>query len=658
MDRYRLFEEQMKKDFMDFVEEFWDSPNQVSAWGHYYFCPADGERLIYDRHNPKNHQCPNCKINYQSDLLDKTWTYFYRNDALQMATNGFALYKLTNEKLYLNGAIEIIDFYSDNYKSFKLHNKTGRSFNDGEEIEWGCGRLMPQGLNESLAFLRLLVYMNEVKLDIPETKLLEWKEKIFDTLIIDIKPQIDKIHNISCWNLSVIGAIGFLFDDQSLIEYIFNTEFNVLDQLEHGVTEDNIWFEGSIHYNYFTLEGLTYLLYFMEKYDYKKYDIKEKVCKMYIAGYLYAFENNELPNPNDGWPNINLKTYSYQYALVSNLIKDKKLSGIYCSIRESSIPRGRLPLSEPYFVNDISLDDYYFGNSILNLDEKKPIRESYCMPNSNFVMLRDKSTNVFIKYGHNGPSHAHPDKLNIEVMNNNIMYTRDLSNTGYGVELCNEWHRMSAAHNTVVIGGKNHKSTNNGNLMQFSTDKAVMQCTNVYQHDEDINGNDLKNSMNPDEYKKYISSSKIENNTLSQCNDNIVDLTRSIQLIDEGFIDEYIVNQTYENTIDYFLHLNFPLDYSNLTIVEVENIGYFSDGYQHLKDLKKLVFNDDKVEYQLPFIKSVGDLTIKLNDVDIYLAKSYSNPVTEMRDTIILRKKAKLAKFKVIWKFKERNGIN
>ena len=40
-------------------------------------------------------------------------------------------------------------------------------------------------------------------------------------------------------------------------------------------------------------------------------EILEKVLFILKAPYEYSFKNLRLPNPNDGWPNIGLKTYSF-----------------------------------------------------------------------------------------------------------------------------------------------------------------------------------------------------------------------------------------------------------------------------------------------------------------------------------------------------------
>ena len=49
--------EVMKKDVDAFMPGFSDSPENLSRWGHHYFCDDDGGRLIFDLNSPKDTLC-------------------------------------------------------------------------------------------------------------------------------------------------------------------------------------------------------------------------------------------------------------------------------------------------------------------------------------------------------------------------------------------------------------------------------------------------------------------------------------------------------------------------------------------------------------------------------------------------------------------------
>lgn len=140
----------MKKDVDDFLPSFCDSPAKLSRWGHHYFCDDDGGRLIFDLNSPHSHRCEICGKVYSNDVQDGVWVTFYRNRAVVLALVSAAVYKATGETKYRDYALQVIDFYAAHYHEFVLHNKENKIFDSYETMKWGCGKMMPQGLNEAI----------------------------------------------------------------------------------------------------------------------------------------------------------------------------------------------------------------------------------------------------------------------------------------------------------------------------------------------------------------------------------------------------------------------------------------------------------------------------------------------------------------------------
>ena len=343
---------QMCHDVEEFYATFYDDPKYVSEWGHNYFCDIDGGRLIYDPKKPHHHQCEICGKVFEDPIYDGVWWYMYRNEAVKTLMKASACYKATNDPKYFEIFKTIISFYANHYLEFPLHNKEREQFKNETEIRWGCGRILPQGLNEAIITSRMIQSLEIIKEDLPK-EFIDWLyEKMFKHIYALLKPQVQKIHNIHCWKNVAIGMIGFFFDKQELIDFAFQGPFNIIRQLDEGVTSDYFWYEGSIHYNYFTLEGVTMLYLFSQIYQYsipKK--TKDILTNMFIAGYHFAFHNLYFPNPNDGWPSINLKTYSYIYhVMVKCLGYDSEVGNILKLISNDPRPRTTLPLSKPIYL--------------------------------------------------------------------------------------------------------------------------------------------------------------------------------------------------------------------------------------------------------------------------------------------------------------------
>lgn len=609
---YHEMMNQMDAEATYFADNFDDDPVKMSEWGHNYFCEEDGGRLTFSLEKPHSHFCQICGKEYKGEMYDNVWVYFYRNAAIISLLKSALLYKVRGDLRYLDYIKKILSFYADNYKEFILHAK-GKVVDNLTIDVGGAGKIMPQGLNEAIILVRIVNVLEIIKEDLDK----EFLEKINDKLFIPASeiliPQLVKIHNIPCWINSALGLIGLFTKNEKLLDLVFNGDFGIRNQLKKGVTKDGFWYEGSIHYNFFLLEGVTNLLLFTKLYDYG-FGEEEKIIEgMFESAYYYAFDNDVLPNPNDGWPNLNLKTYSYIYNIAAKIFgQHSKIGNILKNIERNNIERGKIPLSRPYYYkNEISFEKLAF-NPALDIGNYLPFnRKSKNFKESFYGILRSENINIFYKYGHCGPSHAHPDKMNIEVMVNDYMLSRDLSNAGYGSKLCNEWHRMSTSHNTVVVDGKNHVSMEGGKVLDFNDYRLHAYAENVYDG---------------------------------------VDFIRKIDLLKDGFKDEFLVNSNSKHVYDWLFHSEAKL----ITKLKYESckLGFKENGYQHIQDVKRVSADDDTLRLEWDLNGMVLESEIGLENSELFIAKTYDNPVSSFRTTIILRQKDYNARFSMTWKIK------
>ncbi|MFI3237059.1 MAG: heparinase II/III family protein [Lachnospiraceae bacterium] len=598
----------MKEETEKFCANFHDSPSKLSEWGHNYFCPVDGERLIFDLDKPHEHECELCHTVYQNQTFDNVWTYFYRNQAILTLMKLAVLYKMDGNQEHLENYKKILGFYSDHYVEFDLHAKH-LIVEDVTHDIGGAGRLMPQGLNEAIVAIRIIISLELLKDDI-DAEFVEGLHKNLFTPITEILlPQINRIHNIPCWLNAACGVIGLYTNNDELKNIVFHGEFSINEQLKQGVTGDMFWYEGSIHYNFFLLEGVVDLMAFCELYG-QEFASKAIVEEMLVAAYHYAFDNDIFPNPNDGWPNVTLKSYEYIYCLATKVFGvDSEVGNIYKNILANDRKRVEFPLSKPYYYNNAISFERLVCLPDIDIEDRTEIkRTSKCFENSYFGMLKNEQVNVFMKYGHRGPSHAHPDKMNIEVMIKGESLSRDLSNTGYASKLCNEWHRKTISHNTVLVNGENHVSMEGGKVLEFDESVCHAFVKDVYS---DVN------------------------------------YDRKVSIQNTGFEDTFYVSSHEVQTYDWIFHSEAQL-LSELDC-EASDLGYTENGYEHLKNLRKVVAPASELvlEWSLAdtTLKSVIDTTNK----EVFLAETYDNPVSRFRTAIILREKNTTAKFHVMW---------
>lgn len=608
---YKAFMAQIDNEVVDFFENFEDSPEKTSRWGHHYFCKHEGGRFIYNDKEPHKHVCSVCgKVTIDKDM-DACWVTMYRNQGVVSAWKAAFLYSQTRDKKYLDYVISFTDFYSNNYLKFTIHNKEGLEFESLDNVKWGVSRIMPQSLNEAIFIIRLINALEIVKSDLPEGYIAGLEKKLFNEVFVMLKPQVHKVHNIPTWLNSCIAVMGYFLNNQEMIDYAHTCEFNIERQLVEGVTKDKFWYEGSIHYNYFLLEGVVQMLLFSELYGKPFAKGKEIVEAMLKAGYKYAFDNHLLPNPNDGWPDVNLKTYSYIYATATKVFgADSEIGKILGAILNKDVERGQIPLSKPYYYNnDISLEELLFTPTLRETHTEIIKTETINFPSSYCGLIKSDDSNVFVKYGHNGPSHAHPDKMNIEVILGEDILSRELSNTGYGNQLCNEWHRKSPSHNTVVVDGKCHTSFEGGEVLNLTSDRLKCESKGVYEG---------------------------------------VDYIRDIKLENGAFSDKFDVTSGEEHTFDYFFHIEAEL----LTELKTEGscLGYTEEGYQHLHNVRKVITDDNSVTIDWKLGINTITSTIDIDKSELFVCTSPDNSDQGYRNTIIIRQQGSSATYNASWK--------
>jgi len=331
--------------------------------------------------------------------------------------------------------------------------------------------------------------------------------------------------------------------------------------------------------------------------DQKYQDI---VFHMFEAAYDYAFDNDIFPNPSDGWPNISLKTYSYVYYMAYAVFGDKILPYLK-HIENNPVPRARLPLSEPYYYdNRIPLTRIMYCPEFSDLkSDRIKSRGSQSFEASNCAILRNDTYNLFFKYGHQTKSHAHPDKMNIEIMVNNQVLTKDLSNSGYASKMCNEWHRKIAAHNTCVIDGMPSDISHPGTLLENS-DTHVKASTKAYDG---------------------------------------VTYTRDLTIDGTVLTDIFDVELEEKNQIDWFFHYETPVNIDGLKLTPV---SMFSE-YGRIEEVKEITLSNSSITIENELVSMHLDLE---QGMRLYLAKTYNNPADKMRDTLIIRTTSSRARIK------------
>jgi len=314
--------------------------------------------------------------------------------------------------------------------------------------------------------------------------------------------------------------------------------------------------------------------------------IKESIYGKY--GLLWQIENSVT---SDGlWYEGTIAYHFYaleaiQYTLDAvkvigwDFSKNEKLKSMWLGPINMAYPDGKFPVfhdSDP-----VELKNYqkfylwaykYFGDKLfaryagIQIPDVKNVElKSTNLSGIGVAVLRKGKNNnevcAMVDYGIHGDSHGHPDKLNIVLFANGKEFLLDPGRISYSVPEYNTWCRTTVAHNTVVIDEKDQQPAT-GKLLFFDDKHDYSACL-----------------VSVDSaYPGYI-------------------LKRFLVLTEKFLVDAFVVSGKEKAKIDWIIHCRGNIAESSQNIA-VDYLGN-KNGYQHLKNVKKLLSVSEPVIYEI-----------------------------------------------------------
>jgi len=395
------------------MAHFADRPDKLSGWAHDFVCPDCAAQLNFDIARPwddgSEYTCPVCGKTVSGAVYDEAWVYYYRYDFAESLAD-VALQALLGDSKASEYIISYMDFYSEHYSSFPLH---------GTHAGKGC--IMSQGLDEAVFAVNILRALKVADSLIPEYKKASWLKGLFMPLIEVLRPQINSIHNISCWMKTAIGMTGLYFKDDSLLEEALGGEYGIIKQIENGYTSDGIWYEGSLGYHFYTAECLTYFFSFYAEKECSD-PLLDRLESIYTAPLTLSYNGHALCALNDGWYPLSMPVE--QTAIAARIVDSSELKSFLRSSRRGS------------GVWRLLLDTECEDGITLMADTRLAV-----FHRSPYAILKGSVLAV---------SHMHQDVLSLRLP----PYSDDIGTPGYAHPMTAKWYRTAQCHNTVLIDGQ------------------------------------------------------------------------------------------------------------------------------------------------------------------------------------------------------------
>jgi hypothetical protein len=422
-----------------------------------YTCPKHDVELLYEEFRPHEHRCPqDTNEVYSGGKYDSAWSGWYnRLLASHLVWMGM-LYQVYGDEKYAEAAREILLQFADLYLQYPTANTIlGPAhvfFGTLSESFWGV----------DMAYGYDFVYNYKGFTPADHQKL---KEKFFYPLAEITQKFPESASNRQLWYNNVSAAVGFLYDDQKLIDFALNGEYGFYWQLGSALPESGFWPEWS-GYHYVALRGMIHLAE-MARHNgldlYHKEIAGRTMKKMFDVPFDLIKPNYEFPRLKDSGGG-NILEYATFYEIGYAIYKDPKYlallnlttvqRGTQIVAEESGLGRKRSPITMFNLTPEIPAD------TTTNIYSDK----SFHLEGNGFAILRNGEASerryLYLDYGIMGGEHGHPDRLQMGYYALGENWIVDPLNESYFNPNLQLWYRQTIAHNTVVIDQTSQTWTN------------------------------------------------------------------------------------------------------------------------------------------------------------------------------------------------------
>ena len=399
-------------------------PDRGGQWPHWYSCQRDGVRLRTV--SPTEHQCAACGEVYRGDPYDAVVLYGVHSRNSSAVRDCGLAYRFTGRVEFARRAGEILRAYADRYAAYPLHDKDGKP-------KIGGGHIMAQTLDESVWLIPVAWGYALVRDTLSAADRTHIERDLLVAAANVIRAHKMGIHNIQCWKNSAVGVAGYAAGDAALVrEAIEDPERGFYAQIARGVTDDGLWYEGSLGYHSYTMSALWPLAEAARRAGVNLYT--DRYRTLWDAPLALALPDGNAPGFNDNGG--------------GNVLRLAPLYELACA---------RWP--SPAYAHLVarssrdSLEALLYG--VADVDSGAMIPESSSLlKDAGFALLRGGGSAVAMRFGRHGGGHGHPDKLNLVTYGGGVSLGVDPGSINYGAPLHREWYRTTIAHNTVSVDGK------------------------------------------------------------------------------------------------------------------------------------------------------------------------------------------------------------
>lgn len=583
----------------------------VASWNLYYFCPEHSVRLVWDRHCPTQHRCPVDNRLFSGEPYDSAWwREMNGRNALACYQLGL-LWRLTGDKRYAEKAAEILSRYADYYPDYQVHGNIPHN---------GPGKMNAQTLCEANCLLDMALGYDFIADTLSASEQQHICQRLLrEAALFLMAHRSPQIHNHEVKISAAVAVIGFILEDDAMIDFAVNQPYGLRWQLEHGLLKEGLWFEGSIHYHYYALQGfmafeklaygtdwsLRHLPYYRQMLD---FPLSLLMPDGTFPRLNDCIAGQEKLHQRDIYEFAWFLYHAPRYAQVLDFLGHATEDIHTLLWRDRAIPEQSKPL--------IPEESLYAPGAGISLWRKPQNGQA-----------------VLIKHSPYGGEHDHYDRLSILIWDKQHPVLPDLGTTGYGAQMHYAYYKNSATHNTLSVNQTNQPpGTPHVSGWHQGDDYFWLDCYVDWRQPA----------------PQLNSHTRIEWDEAAWKD---IQLRRRLLWVEDTLIDLGTVENPHQQQLDWSLHLDAqardrqgqPAIFSTTGPLSILRNSTVSP----LTGFQRRVFEHKQGETAL-WLKGDGEL---------WQGNAPGNPAISDLSYVILRSHQKTAQFICIWDFKVSHPI-
>lgn len=408
-------------------------PKTLSTWIMDFICPVDSSKLIYDYSNSESFTCPVCGRKYSGNpYLGSWWRYTVEN----VVNGGYCaalVWMLTEDASYLEMAKKVVCDFARYYPNYELH---------GNILYNNPGRINSQTLCEALTIRELARTYDIIRDEMTAEECERAEKDLFaPSAQVLMDQRMHQIHNHEVVINTGLAIVGRVLNREDMIRFAVEDKYGLRYQLEHGVLDDGLWFEGTVHYHYFTLWAcmLFEKMFMGTKYSLLEEPYYKKMLHMPLQLMQSDYHMPCLGDVNgEGMFEELAEHYEFPYSVYPEEEYARLLNTVYSVIPRDGVEALLYGVDHIPEVGKIELKDYHDKES------------------SGLTVLRgDEGRYLLFKHGRYGGEHDHYDRLGIHFLMNGHDVVDDLGTVGYGAAHHYQYFKNTFTHNTVCMNTHN-----------------------------------------------------------------------------------------------------------------------------------------------------------------------------------------------------------